>query len=348
MNKLFLFLTLLILISSCSDPASDDNGILRPGPKGAFILNEGNYGQSNGSLSFYYFDSSRVENNIFERINDRKLGDVVQSMTLIGDKGYIVVNGSGTIEVISLENWRSQGKITIPAGSPRTIIKAATGKAYVTCMYANSISIVDLETQTVTGTIPVGTYPDAMVMANNKVFVANGAFGQDNSVFIIDPGTDQVVDSVTVADGPVSLNVDLSGNIQVFCSGDYGDSGNPDDDTDGGIYVINSETYDVVESVIISGHPNAAKLDANGKGYYSLNGTLYSYETTSVTDTPVVVINNSWYYGMNIDKQNDRIYMTDAKDYVQAGDLKIFTLSGSLLETHSVAVIPNNIVFYHP
>lgn len=347
MKFLFSLITLLLLLFSCSDPVSKNDGNLRPGPKGAFILNEGNFGQSNGSLSFYYFDSSKVENNIFERINNRKLGDVVQSMTLIGDKGYIVVNNSGTIEVISLETWESQGTINIPAGSPRMIIEAAPAKAYVTSLYANSVSIIDLETQTVTGTIPVGVYPDAMVLANDKIFVANGAFGQDNLIHIIDPGTDQVIDSVEVADGPASLNIDESGNIQVFCSGAYGDYSNPDDDTDGGIFVINPETNSIVESIIIEGHPTGAKLDGSGKGYYALNGTLYSYKTTSVTDAATAVLNVS-YYGMNIDKQNDQIFILDAKDYVQPGDLKIFSLNGSLLETHTVAVIPNNVVFYYP
>lgn len=346
MKKLILFLSLLFYIFSCSNPASDNDGILKPGPKGAFILNEGNFGQSNGSLSFYYFDSSRVENNIFERINNRKLGDVVQSMTLIGDKGYIVINGSGAVEVISLENWKSRGTINIPAGSPRTIIETVNGKAYVTSLYAGIVSIIDLEKQTVTGAIPVGTFPDAMVLADDKVFVANGAFGQDNSIFIIDPETDQVIDSVIVADGPVSLNVDLAGNIQVFCTGDYGDSENPDDDTDGGIYTINPKTHEIVQSVSIPGHPDGAKLDGNGKGYYSLNGTLYSYETASVSDEPVAIMNVS-YYGMNIDKVNDRIYVLDAKDFAQAGDLKIYTLSGNLLETYMVDIIPNNAVFYH-
>ena len=60
---------------------------------GYFVTNEGNFGSGNGSLS-YVDDNNQVTNNVFSSINSFPLGDVVQSMSIINDNAYIVVNGS--------------------------------------------------------------------------------------------------------------------------------------------------------------------------------------------------------------------------------------------------------------
>ena len=64
-----------------------------------------------------------VENNIFSQINSFQLGDVVQSMNIIDEKAYIVVNNSSKIEVANIDSMNSiatiQGLI-----SPRYIPNA--------------------------------------------------------------------------------------------------------------------------------------------------------------------------------------------------------------------------------
>ena len=98
----------IVLLQSCSD----DPKLAIPGEEGFFIVNEGGYGNSNTSISFYDKKTDEVINDVFFAVNGRKLGDQAQSMTLFDGKGYIVVQGSGTIEVIDADDYKSVATIS--------------------------------------------------------------------------------------------------------------------------------------------------------------------------------------------------------------------------------------------
>ena len=96
--------------------------------KGVFVVNEGGFAKSNGSIGLYkpgekkYFDA-------FKKANSLPLGDVVQSMSLIGTNYYIVVNNSNKIEVVSKKDFKSVSTISTP--SPRYVLDVSYSKAYV-------------------------------------------------------------------------------------------------------------------------------------------------------------------------------------------------------------------------
>ncbi len=144
---MFKYLKIFILMAlaySCSDPTAPTKKT-ELSVSGAFILNEGNWGVSNGSLSFYDFETQNVQNNIFKNVNGRDLGDIVHSMTIIDSLGYIVVNTSNKIEIISIKTWKSKGTIEMPAfSSPRNLVQVGGEKAYVTNLGTSTISIINL------------------------------------------------------------------------------------------------------------------------------------------------------------------------------------------------------------
>ena len=91
----FLFSCLLALVMSACGPKdplpNHDDAIVG---KGVFVINEGNFGYANASLTFYNPAEDTVANNLFYRVNGAPIGDVGQSLALIDDKLYIVVNNS--------------------------------------------------------------------------------------------------------------------------------------------------------------------------------------------------------------------------------------------------------------
>ena len=60
-----------------------------------------------------------IQNGVFESANQRPLGDVVQSFAVVQDTtGYIVVNGSGKLEIVILRDFRAS-TAPIPVDYPR-------------------------------------------------------------------------------------------------------------------------------------------------------------------------------------------------------------------------------------
>ena len=96
-NYLYILLTITLIYSCSSGPDRPVNNPLFD--DGYFVTNEGNFGSGNGSVSFISNNGS-VQNDVFYNTNMFYLGDVVQSMTTANDKGYIVVNNSGKVEVV--------------------------------------------------------------------------------------------------------------------------------------------------------------------------------------------------------------------------------------------------------
>src|SRR5687768_14928056 len=100
----FLFTALCLsgslFLSSCEtepeptpDPVADPgnpNNVVSKGPfeHGVFITNEGSFSGS-GSLSYYNRTTKNLRKDLFETVNSRPLGSIVQSMAVHNDKAYI-------------------------------------------------------------------------------------------------------------------------------------------------------------------------------------------------------------------------------------------------------------------
>lgn len=215
----------LLALAACSP---DKEVIVAPADatNNVFVLNEGPYsnGSGNGTISLYNKTTKTVTLDLFQGVNSRRLGNVVQSMAVRDQRGYIVVNGSNKVEVVLLPDFKSVGVI---AGltSPRYFLPISASRAYVTQWGAyNSafapiragIKIVDLNTNTVVDSIATGSLPERLTMAGGKVFVAN--YGS-NTVTVIDPATGRVTSTVTVGDAPNSFALDKNNRLWVLCGG---------------------------------------------------------------------------------------------------------------------------------
>jgi hypothetical protein len=87
-----------------------------------------------------------VVNDIFKSANGFVLGDVAQSLFLISDTAYIVLNNSQHVILAdAAHNFKYIDTIGLPGASPRYFLPASGSKAYITELYANKIWIVDYQ-----------------------------------------------------------------------------------------------------------------------------------------------------------------------------------------------------------
>lgn len=343
-----------------------------PYDSGVLVLEEGAFKKGNASVSLLNAQTGQVTApNIFSAVNDRLLGDVLQSYVEIAGKGYLVVNNSDKVEVVESSTFRSIGTIqkglsaaSLPVEQPRYLVAAPPQsgqylKAYVTCWGGKTVganvSVVDLAGRQAYKQITVGAGPEQLALVGNQVFVANsGGFGVDNTVSVINTDTDQVVTTITVGDRPTSMAYDADANVlYVLCSGKYAYDyvANKVVPTTAELVKINPTTRLIVGRVTIGGRPltdNPGNLVFNKTTktlYFSFGGGVYSTAAAATSiplDKPLI---NRSFYGLGVDSATGIIYGGDAKDFNRGGTVVRYRATGALLDSAKVGIAPNGFYF---
>jgi YVTN family beta-propeller protein len=346
MGKLILILSLSvnILLWSCNKndpgPVIEKNGPF-PDGNGVFILNEGNFSAGNGSLSFYSYDSSKIYNNIFFSVNSRPLGDVPNSMIISGDKAYIVVNNSGTIEVIE-KKTASSLKTIGGFVSPRNMLLISSSKAYVSSMYSDKVAILNMQTNSISGYIAIRRTSEAMLLKGEKAYISCWVSGKD--IMIIDTKTDKVIDSVEVGHEPESMVLDKANRLWVLCSGGYSGQYNAE------LIAINTTTDEIEKRLVFPStisYPSSLQINKTADTIYYIDGAIWRMDiaSSSLPVQPFLPSSGRLYYKMGIDPVKGEIFVTNAIDYVQRGYLLRLKANGSLIDSTKADIIPGSLCF---
>lgn len=354
MKRTVLFLSLIIAIAfaSCKKNKSVEPEVFSVG-KGLFVLNEGTFTYANSSLSFYDFDKNTVENNLFFRVNNTPIGDVGQSLTMIGDDLFIVVNNSKYIYKVDAKTIVYKAKIE-GFTSPRYMLQVSADKAYVTDLVSTGFWVLNLNTLEKTF-VETGNTTEAIVKVGNEVFMSNWSNYYTNyetsnhSIQVIDCVNDALVETIDVAQEPNSMVVDKYNQIWVSCSGGYMPPQDP------AIICIDAATHQIIKRFdLASGadYPIYLTIDGAGENIYFMNGgygTLNIYkmsvDATEIPDTPFVTSDGKVFYNLKIDPTSGDLYVTDAKNYVVNGDLVRYSADGTLIGTYELGLIPSYMLF---
>ena len=344
-KKLILHFLLIAALSGCNP--DEDNTPQGAYETGVFITNEGPFGTGTGTVSFYNRTSGEVSNNIFETANNRPLGNIVNSIEVHNNKAYIVVNNAAKVEVVNVADFVSTGVIE-NLGTPRFFLGVDEHKGYITD-WASGIQVIDLHTNMVTTTIATGGQgAEQMELIGSEVFVANsGGYDKDSTVAVISTATNAVTATFTPGHNPKSLTLDANGKLWILCNGIL-DWVNPANDTPGKLVRVNPATKAIELSLTFgsaSNHPaGLVTNEAKTKLYYTLNGGVYEVGINATSLPSLALINRS-FYNIGIDTETDYLFGTDAKDFVQNGYVFRYSLSGSLVDSFQVGVVPGNFYF---
>ncbi|MDR2027830.1 MAG: YncE family protein [Prevotellaceae bacterium] len=376
-NSCIRLLTVGLLATACLASCREDGDDIVPSTEtpvtdgskghvqGFFLLNEGNMGSNKASLDYFDYESGVYHKNIFPERNPdvvNELGDVGNDIRIYGDKLYAVINCSHLVEVMDVNTCRHIAAIPIP--NCRYIV-FDRGYAYVSS-YAGPVLIdpnarlgyvarIDTASLQVKDTCVVGYQPEEMVIADNKLYVANsGGYrvpNYDNTVSVIDLTTFKEVKKIVTGINLHRMEADGYGNIYVTSRGDYRS-------IHSNTYIINTKTDMVTHTL---GLP-ASELCAAGDSMYVYSAE-WSHDTGKNTvsyaiintRTKTVVSRNfitdgtdrviKVPYGIAVNPETKEIFVTDAKDYVNPGTLYCFTPDGKKKWEVTTGDIPAHIVF---
>lgn len=354
MKKIILNLAAIIALWTGCNPKKEN----APTPSGKFkegffILNEGNFNKGNASIDFYPTATGEMDTDIFKKVNQRPLGDVLQDFYIHEDKGFIIVNNSHKMEIVDINTFES--KAVIENLSLPRCIRVANGKAYIseTVDYTGSkgkISIINIENNTIIKSLTVGINPDKMLTLNNKLFLVNSG---ENTVSVINTTTDELEKSIEVNQRPNSLVYDgeylwvLCGGKKVYFTDWTGI--NEALSTAGSLEKINPATGELVKTIPLDSKiitPNYLNYVGNKKLIYAYGEKIMAYDSN--TDKTITLIEEAKNtYGLNTDPSSQRLYRADHNGFQKNSTVYCYTLDGKIVYSFSSGIGTNGFIFYN-
>ena len=345
MKRLF-YILVCMLLCGCMDygPLSEEE--FSGAGRGVFIVCEGNFTYGNASLSYYDVQSRQVAGEVFARANAVSLGDVAQSMTILGQDGYIAVNNSGAVLAMDINTFRIKGIIK-GLTSPRYIHFVSPQKAYITDLYAPQITVFDPRTLQITGRISTGRHNSTERMVQWGPWVMAACWSYDNKILVIDSRTDTVVDSITVGIQPRALEIDRYGKL--WCLTDGGYEGSPAGHEAPTLSRIDADSRTVEQTFTFrkGDTPTQMAMNAARDTLYYINGGLWCMDVSQqrLPLRPVAESDGTIFYSLGVDPQSSEVYLGDAIDYTQPGVVYRFTPRGECIDTFRVGIIPASFCF---
>lgn len=379
MKKMKLLLVSLLLtwgFTACNK--EDVNGPDNPGGKdpevivtpgeGVFILNEGNMNAGNASLSYYNPKTKEVQNGVFLRVNDRKLGDVGQSLTLHENTVFIAVENSGIIWGIDKDNFKVKGQLEANGTNiinPRYVHVVNAEKAYVTDLYSPNINIFSPKDLKYKGSISLesanlneqnfGYYStEEMVQYGDYVYVVCWSYSR--KILVIDTKTDKLAGEIVLTSWqPKSIRVDKNGKLWVITDGGYSYGSTSFSDNVPHLYRIDAATRKIELDQALDTDKANVQIEMNGAKdkLYIINNDIYCM---SITDAhppvrPIIEARTdskgekNKLYAVGVDPKNGDIYVADAVDYQQSGMIYRYDVKGELIDAFRVGINPNHFCF---
>ena len=365
-HHLSLLLALAAMLFSCKpDNPVNPNGVTIG--SGVFVLNEGNFQFSNGSLSFYDPKADTVANNLFYKVNNAPLGDVAESMAMMDGKLYIVVNNSNLIYKVDANTMicdtTKPFKLT-DFYSPREMFIVAPDKAYVSDLIGTDLWIINPQDMTHTGTIAMGNTTEKMLQVGNELYVSNwsyyyiDAYSHESykTVQVVDLNNDIKVADIEVGKEPNTMVADKNGHVWVLCEGrswedEFGE--NPTLWEIDPMLKTATQRYEFKGPFDfdddIKGVATALKVNPAGDQFYLIyNDEVRRFDlaTLSLSETfRITPEQESLFYNMAVDPRTGDIYVTDAKNYMMNGVVLRYSSDGLLLASFDAGLIPSAMLF---
>lgn len=352
-----------LFYASCDDmedkpvTSTVEGQITETGTAEIYILSEGLFNLNNSSLTRYSFRTHQLKTNYFSTINKRGLGDTANDIALYGNKLYIVVNVSSTLEVVDFTTGQSIKQIPMRTenGSSRQPRHIAfhKDKAYV-CSFDGTVARIDTTSLEIEAMVKAGRNPESLCVQNEKLYVSNSGgldysegIGVDNTVSVIDLASFTEIKKITVGPNPGCILPDSENFVYVATHGKNIVEG------DYHLVKINSHT-DEVERVFDEKVMNFA-IQGNVGYLYNYNYQtedasikMFNLQTGETIREHFITDGTQIHtpYGIHINPYSGNIYITEAYSYTVTGDVLCFNQNGQLqFRLNRIGLNPNTMVF---
>ncbi len=350
-NWILCLLASAAMLTACKkdDEPQIEEPLLEDYASGAYVVNEGSFLANNASLT-HVSNAGAVTNDVYYQANGVELGDVFQSFTVIGDRGFAVLNNSQKIEVVDLKTMANVGTVT-GLDYPRYMVATGNNTAYLSDgSFAGSLKIINTQTFAITGSVAVGTGPNQLLTRSNEVWVCNeGGFGLDSTISVVSSTSNSVTDVIEVGHRPADIVSDALGNVWVLCAGEtyYDLNWAVSGHSPSRLYRIDAATHEVISSVQVGqlgDHPRQLEVSPDGTTLYYENSGIYKLDLLN-GDMPGVQIVSSPRSALSVHPVTGEVWCASISDYTNPSQVFVHSITGSLLKTYAAGIAANAVVF---
>lgn len=316
-----------------------------------WVANEGSLGNGNASLSILLPEKDSIYNQVFASKNNQPIGDVFQSMNLVGNKMFLAINNSDVIKIIDKNTFQLVGQI--PVTKPRYILPIDSAKMYVSSLFYPKINIINPQTLQVVGSIQTD-FPntEGMLIFSNKVYACNWDTAC-NYIYEINPVNDEITHRITVSGyAPQQVLEDKEGMLWVLAGNvEKGKVAtltrmDPSDRSILKAYQFPQEA-DILKPCWNEGKDTLYFLGVDYHGGATYNGVFrMSIHAATVPARPFIAAKPlQYFWALGVDPTNGRIYVGDPKGFIQQGSILVYDKEGHLLKSFSCGLGPGFFLF---
>lgn len=350
MNKWLIILILALSFYSCTNDEFGEVNTSDETPSafhnGAFVICEGLFNSGGGDVSWIDFDNGTISNEVFRSVNGFPPGDIPFHMALSGSNIFLTVNNSGKVYMLS-DNFEVVKTIEGIA-SPREICAGSGNRMFVSSLYKPYIYVIDAEQGILNDSIYTERPVENLLLHAGKLWATHWSklvsTQTNNALLVIDTASLQLIDSVIIGVEPNSMSIDKNGFIWVLCSGGY------DHIETAEFVIVDPLTHSVMRTIPFnssSDYPSAMVMNASRDSVYFINQHVFkmSVDAVSVPASSFVNASGNTYYRLAVNTVDNSLWVSDAGDYIHAGQVLHYSPAGNLLGPFNAGVVPGYVIF---
>lgn len=336
-NKLFALALVAISVfsfTSCSDDNDDYTKVtdVYPADVVGYVAAAGNYGQNNGTVGAINFVNNVFGySDIYTAKNGKGIGDAQDVLPLNG-MVYVTCTTSSKVEVLASDGTVKKSILMRNNQQPRYL--ATDGKAVYFSAYSGYVYKMTYD-DGIVDSVAVGSHPEAMSVANGKLYVNMSDYNYYNTgdkIAVVDLATFKKTKNLTCELNPYNQSIAVGNKVyfvSVYHSQQPGQVQCIDATTDAITKVCNASAiaYNPMTNSLICIN---SYYDAN---YSPVLASMYVHNLTTGKDTQWDASAFESPQQVNVDPHTGNIYIIDNPSYSTPSVLYIFDKDGKLLKS---------------
>ncbi len=288
---------------------------------------------------------SRID-TISDEVNNSfaSLGNTPNKIVVDDEYLWVVCSGDNAVQKLSRIDGSLLANIFIGMSSnPWDAVKHGN-YLYVSGLFTGKVYKVDVNSDSVVGSVNVGYAPEGLFVYGDKLYVANAGNYMQNyagsSVSVIDLHSFTLSGTIPVSANPQYISAH-NNRIHVSCTGNWSDIG-------GAICIIDPVSDSLIETIPLGGTPGCLWMasdvlalvgDSNGAVMYSYNPANFS--VLHGADNPLTV-------GASEIVGNSSMIALLSPVWGSNGIVKLVHPDLSHWKQYTVALMPTDMMLYNP